>query len=193
MSVSIEKENIVIISTFLDQNIDKLANTKDDKPIVMVCGLIPVVPKDSLAFVPLAKVSQLIGHSTASLECFMVDETAALIVEMCDRYSELFDFQLVLVTGVPECVYSPRLEQAAYRLARVPYHSVINGIREAGKMADLVEAEKARSSIYNKEQSGITRKGGGVKELRAFDAPSMSVGDSDSAVESDPSAEGEPK
>lgn len=183
----------MIVSTFLDQNVDKLAKTKDDKPIVMVCGLISVVPKDSLAFVPLAKVSQLIEHGTASLECFMIDEASAIIIEMCDRYSELFDFQLVLVTGVPECVYSPRLEQAAYRLARVPYHSVINGIREAGKMADLVDAEKARSSIYNKEQSGITRKGGGVKELRAFDAPSMSVGDSDNAVESDPSAEDEPK
>lgn len=193
MSVSTEKENIVIISTFLDQNVDKLAKAKDDKPIVMICGTIPVVPKDSLAFIPLTSISQLIDHDVASLECFMVDEVSSMIVEMCDRYSELFNFQLVLVTGVPECVYSPRLEQSAYRLARVPYHSVINGIREAGKMADLVDAEKARSSIYNKEQSGITRKGGGVKGLRAFDAPSMSVSEGDSAIESDPSAEDEPK
>lgn len=183
----------MIVSTFLDQNIDKASKLKDDKPLVMVCGSIPVVPKDSLDFIPLTDVRQLLSHSAGTFECFMVDDQSAMIIEMCDRYSELFDFQLVLVTGVPECVYSPRLEQAAYRLARVPYHSVINGIREAGKMAELVEAEKARSSIYNKEQSGITRKSGGVKELRAFDAPSMSVSESDISVENDPSAEDEPK
>lgn len=183
----------MILSTFLDQNIDKAKSVKDDKPVVMISGTIPVVPSDSIVFAALTDVKQLIGHHATSLECFMVDESAAMIIEMCDRYSELFDFQLVLVTGVPECVYSPRLEQAAYRLARVPYHSVINGIKEAGRIATLVEEEKARSSIYSKEQSSITKKSGNVKELRAFDAPAMSVSGGDTLVENDPSADDESK
>lgn len=185
----------MILSTFLDQNVDKQkSGSKDDKPVLMICGTIPVVPNDTIQFIELTEVKQLITDKPSGISCFMVSEESSLIIEMCDRYNELFDFQLVLVSGVPECVYSSRLEQASYRLARIPYHSVVNGIREAAKMADLIADEKAFSSIYNKEQAGITRKSGNVKELRAFDAPSMTVPTaSGDQIESDPDSSDDDK
>lgn len=175
----------MILSTLLDSAAPTAV--AKEKRIVMICGTIAVAPKDAISFDTLLDLRQLLDREPDGIVCYMVDAEHSRLVEMCDTFEDQFDFQLVLVVGVPECIYSPELEQKGYRLPRASYHSVVNGMREAAHMEDLVNEEKKNSSIYSKEQSGITRKNGNVKELRAFDAPNMSLESSD--PETDASSE----
>lgn len=166
----------MILSTFLD-DLAIAKNEEDsrkDLPIVLICGTVNEAPADAIEFRSLESVDDLLDEHPANC-CYMVSAERSRYIEMVDAYPDCWSFQLVALTGVPGCDYSAEFERAVYRLARAPFHSVVNNLTEDARIAELAVAEQANLSIYGREQARITRRSGNVKEMRAFDAPNMAL------------------
>lgn len=160
--------------------LDKHATVSKEKRKVLICGSFDTVPDGSFDFVVVNGVYEMLTSAREAEKTTVLsfDEDAAGLIEIVDRFGKYFDFTFAVLTGVPECTYSPEFEAVAGKFAQISYHLLFNEIISNAELGKLADAEKPKS-IYDKEMKQITRANGSIKQLRAFDAPNMRLEDQD--------------
>lgn len=151
------------VSSFLD-NVTEIEeqSTERKQRSVLISGYVNSAPSDVINFVEVTNLEDVL-KSRSFTDCLMFKEELCDIIRMIVDYPSVFDFRLVVLSGVPDCDYSSAFESACYNRARVSFHSVVNDVREQMERERGVLSES--NGIYGKEQARIRRSDGSVKEL----------------------------
>lgn len=162
--------------------LDMLARHSDvvPKPCMMVAPILADVPPDSLlSFETVESFVDLLRARDNHKVVVMIRDDQLEMVECYAAHPALFEFEMVVITGLPGATYSPEFESACYRLARVAYHTLVGDLAELMRRGEAMAAENRseRGGIYQDEKKQYTRKDGSVKEFKAFDAPNMPLAD----------------
>lgn len=151
-------------------------HTKDEvKPVVLVCGSFDVLPSKPLEFVLIESLRDLVTIDvSASGRVYSIARDACQALQAYESYPSLFDFQLIVLSGVPDCNYENEFEMFTAFCPRISYSEAMTELEaEAIREAALRQETIDNGSIYDKEVSTRTRKNGNVKVLEDVEAPSM--------------------
>lgn len=132
-------------------------------PIRMVAPLPGIMPDDSVVkFVTIESIKDVLDADERAVLLFGPDQQELL--QCVVDHPALFDFNPMVLSGVPTADYSAQWESATYSLERVAFASLVNDLVERGRVASALADQN--TTPYEKEKKQYTRKDGGVKELK---------------------------
>lgn len=170
----------MIVSSFLD-NAAVESKPEIEERIVLVCGTVSPVIEDVIKFVEVVRLEDVLADH-GPYACLMFSDDVCEIIEMVVDHPLIFPFRLVVLAGVPDCVYSPTFEKACYNRAKISFYSLVNDFREEHSQREKMDREGP--SIYEAEQARITRANGTKKEVGEF-LTRTSNPDADESAESE--------
>lgn len=141
-------------SDFQDNASERDASAeKPAKRTVMLCPVPPTVTDPKEAPVPITVVTSLKGFVNSPDAIIATDDIRLLSCVI--EYGDLLNAEFVLLTGVPNAVYTAEFDLVTWPLDRLSYDELLSDVVASGRVANLLANDAAKRADPAMMDAGV--------------------------------------